>query len=63
MNHQSKYPLDLMETGGDIIFFWVARMAMLCNHLSGVFPFNNIALHPMVDINTLKKSVNSIYNN
>ncbi|KAI8050617.1 tRNA synthetases class I-domain-containing protein [Syncephalis plumigaleata] len=44
----SKYPLNLMETGGDIIFFWVARMAMLCSHLSGVFPFHTIALHPMV---------------
>ena len=24
------YPLSLMETGSDILFFWVARMAMLC---------------------------------
>jgi valyl-tRNA synthetase len=27
------YPLSLMETGGDILFFWVARMAMLCSTL------------------------------
>jgi valyl-tRNA synthetase len=29
------YPFSVMETGGDIIFFWVARMAMLCTHLLG----------------------------
>ena len=26
------YPLDLMETGSDILFFWVARMSMLCTY-------------------------------
>ncbi|KAI9596985.1 hypothetical protein BDF19DRAFT_421461 [Syncephalis fuscata] len=45
----NNYPLNLMETGSDILFFWVARMAMLCTHLTGgVFPFNVITLHPMV---------------
>ena len=27
------YPLDVMETGTDILFFWVARMSMLCSYL------------------------------
>ena len=27
------YPLSVMETGSDILFFWVARMAMLCSFL------------------------------
>ncbi len=27
------YPLDVMETGSDILFFWVARMAMVCSTL------------------------------
>lgn len=27
------YPLDAMETGADILFFWVARMSMLCTEL------------------------------
>jgi len=27
------YPLSLMETGSDILFFWVARMAMLCTEI------------------------------
>lgn len=29
------YPLSLMETGHDIIFFWVARMIMLGQKLTG----------------------------
>lgn len=29
------YPLSLMETGHDILFFWVARMVMLGTHLTG----------------------------
>ncbi len=29
------YPLSVMETGSDILFFWVARMAMLCSFLEG----------------------------
>jgi valyl-tRNA synthetase len=38
-----------METGYDILFFWVARMAMLANYFAGQSaPFENIFLHPMV---------------
>lgn len=33
---ESAYPLDVMETGSDILFFWVARMAMLCEEVGGV---------------------------
>uniref|UniRef100_M4C5V7 valine--tRNA ligase n=1 Tax=Hyaloperonospora arabidopsidis (strain Emoy2) TaxID=559515 RepID=M4C5V7_HYAAE len=43
----SSYPLDVMETGSDILFFWVARMAMLCEELSGRVPFEKVLLHPM----------------
>jgi valyl-tRNA synthetase len=46
----SHYPLSLMETGADILFFWVARMAMLCGHLhaDNAPPFEHVYLHPMV---------------
>ena len=46
----SLYPLDVMETGQDILFFWVARMAMLCSelHPEGAAPFRQVLLHPMV---------------
>ncbi|KAM7541818.1 hypothetical protein Aperf_G00000009420 [Anoplocephala perfoliata] len=42
------YPLDLMETGQDILFFWVARMAMLGAHLTGRMPFKRILLHGLI---------------
>ncbi|XP_063239441.1 valine--tRNA ligase-like [Bacillus rossius redtenbacheri] len=39
------YPLSLMETGHDILFFWVARMAMLGLQLTCRLPFEKILLH------------------
>jgi valyl-tRNA synthetase len=51
------YPLSLMETGSDILFFWVSRMVMLCTYLSGENPFKSIFLHPIVrDANGVKMS-------
>ena len=37
-----------METGFDIIFFWVARMIMMGLHLMGDVPFKKVYLHAMV---------------
>ncbi len=37
-----------METGADILFFWVARMAMLGLYRTGEVPFKNVYLHGMV---------------
>ncbi len=42
------YPTDVMETAGDIIFFWVARMIMLGLYITGEVPFHTIYLHGMV---------------
>lgn len=42
------YPLDVMETGHDILFFWVARMVMLGEKLTGKLPFNKILLHGII---------------
>ncbi|MBY0371823.1 valine--tRNA ligase, partial [bacterium] len=42
------YPNSVMETGFDILFFWVARMIMLGKKMTGKFPFHTIYLHPMV---------------
>jgi valyl-tRNA synthetase len=44
---QTFYPLSLMETGSDILFFWVARMMMLCSYLHSR-PFPNVYLHALV---------------
>ncbi|XP_018564087.1 valine--tRNA ligase-like [Anoplophora glabripennis] len=51
--HQSEdlskfYPLSLMETGHDILFFWVARMVMLGKELTGQLPFDRILLHGII---------------
>ncbi len=42
------YPTSLMETGADILFFWVARMVMLGLYRTGDVPFKNVYLHGLV---------------
>ena len=42
------YPTSVMETGYDIIFFWVARMIMDGLFLTGKAPFHTVYLHGMV---------------
>ena len=42
------YPTTLLETGHDILFFWVARMVMMGLKLTGKLPFTTIYLHTMV---------------
>ncbi|XP_076764385.1 valyl-tRNA synthetase, mitochondrial [Xylocopa sonorina] len=42
------YPLTLMETGSDILFFWVARMVMLGLELTNQLPFNEVLLHGLL---------------
>lgn len=42
------YPTSVLETGHDILFFWVARMVMLGIKLGGDVPFRKVYLHPMI---------------
>lgn len=42
------YPGSLLETGHDILFFWVARMVMFGMKLLGEIPFKEVYLHAMV---------------
>jgi valyl-tRNA synthetase len=42
------YPTSMMETGYDILFFWVARMMMLGCYLTRIEPFHTIYLHGLV---------------
>ena len=42
------YPTSVMETGYDIIFFWVARMMMLGLELTGTEPFHTISLSGLI---------------
>ena len=45
---QRFYPTSVMETGYDIIFFWVARMMMLGLHLTDQEPFHTIYLSGLI---------------
>ncbi len=42
------YPTDLMETGYDILPFWVMRMLMMGLYSTGRVPFKSVYLHGMV---------------
>ncbi|KAG6331734.1 hypothetical protein ID866_7353 [Astraeus odoratus] len=42
------YPSSMLETGWDILFFWVARMVLLGIYLTGEVPFSEVLCHAMV---------------
>ena len=42
------YPTDVLVTGFDIIFFWVARMMMMGLHVMGDVPFRTVVIHGLV---------------
>jgi valyl-tRNA synthetase len=59
------YPTSVMETGYDILFFWVARMMMMGCYLTGEPPFHTIYLHGLVrdkDGRKMSKSYGNVVN-
>ncbi|MDR0803959.1 MAG: valine--tRNA ligase [Rickettsiales bacterium] len=42
------YPTDFMNTGNDLIFFWVARMMMMGIYATGQVPFDLVNFHGMI---------------
>ena len=47
-DYHRHYPTDVMETGHDILFFWVLRMVMLGLYRTGSVPFRTVYLHGLV---------------
>lgn len=45
---QAYHPTSVMETGWDILFFWVARMILTTTYMTGQIPFKTVYLHGMV---------------
>lgn len=57
------YPTDLLETGEDILFFWVARMVMFGIALTDKLPFSEVYLHSIVrdaDGRKMSKSLGNV---
>jgi valyl-tRNA synthetase len=46
--NEDLFPSDVLVTGYDIIFFWVARMVMLSLELYDILPFKNVLIHNLV---------------
>ncbi len=49
------HPTSVMETGWDILFFWVARMILSTTYITGEVPFKDVYLHGMVRAEDGKK--------
>lgn len=62
---QRFYPTSVLETGYDILFFWVLRMMMMGCYLTGQPPFHTIYLHGLVrdkDGRKMSKSYGNVVN-
>ena len=47
-DYQAYHPTTVMETGWDILFFWVARMILATTYMTGEIPFKDVYLHGLV---------------
>lgn len=57
------HPTTILETGSDILFFWVARMILMSTYLLGEVPFKTVYLHGLVRDSKGNKISKSLGNN
>ncbi len=57
---ETYHPTTMLETGHDILFFWIARMILMSQYLLGEIPFKNVYLHGMVRTADGKKMTKSL---
>lgn len=62
-SHRQYHPTTVLETGSDILFFWVARMILMSTYLLNEVPFKTVYLHGLVRDEKGRKISKSLGNN
>ncbi len=60
---ETYHPTDLIETGYDILFFWIARMILMTEFTLDTIPFKTVYLHGLVRDAQGRKMSKSLGNN